>query len=33
MTEAYEIEIYKTSTGKEPYIEWEVTLIGPPYLK
>lgn len=23
MTEAYEIDIYKTTTGKEPYTEWE----------
>jgi len=26
MTRFYEIEIYKTSKGKEPYIEWEKSL-------
>ena len=26
MTNAFEIEIYKTSTGKEPYTEWEESL-------
>ena len=26
MTNAFEIEVYKTSTGKEPYTEWEESL-------
>lgn len=26
MTQPYEIEIYRTSKGKEPYIEWEESL-------
>ena len=26
MTNAFETEVYKTSTGKEPYTEWEESL-------
>ncbi len=26
MTKQYEIEIYRTNTGKEPYTEWEESL-------
>lgn len=26
MSKSYEVEIYKTKTGKEPYIDWEKNL-------